>query len=893
MAMFIARLSALWRNLLRRARVERALDEDVRAYLDLLIQEKMDAGLPPAAARRAAALELEGVEQVKERVRDVRAGRWLERCWQDLVFGLRTQLKTPMITAVLVGTLALGIAATSASFSLVNGFFMRPLPVERPDRIVRLYNAYSNGQYFTISYPDFADMRDLRGVFADAVVEEPMAFNIGAAGGYERVWGERVSAGYFPLLGVKPALGRMFAPSEESAGEPVVVLSDGFWRRRFAGRSAVLNETLLLNGDRFRIAGVAPAGFSGMLLGLASDLWIPVATESRTAPVEAPHDRDLLHSRGARGFFGLARLNPNVSLEQARAALDSLGERLQREYPASNSGVRFAALSESDGRIFPMLRGSVLGASTVVVAVALLVLLIACANVAGLLLVRAAGRRTEIGVRLALGATRGRIVAQLLTEAAGLSLAAGGIGLLLAWQVTRLLTAIRVTIARGAPVTVDVGLDGRVLAFSFLVTVITGIVFGLTPALEASRSDLVAALKDGEIRRGLGQSRVRNVLLAAQVALSMVLIVGGGLFVRSLQHARHIDLGFDPVGVVTTSIDVKLHGYSIPESQRVWDRVIADVRRLPRTQSASLTTRAPLDLGIVEMTMGPEGYRPAEGRGWPAIGYAVIEPAFFRTMKIPVLDGREFSDRDRATSPDVVILNDVLAHQFWPGERATGRHVTTSDGGRFEVVGVVRRTKYFLLGEDPKPYAYFPLAQSGPRSLTIVARASGEAGTYLRDIGGVVHAIDPVVPLYDVTTMNERVMLQMAPTIGGATALTMVGLMALALTSLGLYGAVAQSVSRRTYEIGVRRALGAQDRDIAWLVVGHAIVVVALGICGGMVAGAGSARLLRRLLYGVDLADPIVFGVAPVVLIAVCVLASCVPTWRAIRLNAAIALRYE
>ncbi len=887
MATFMARIAALWRNLMRRDRVERALDEDVRGYLDLLTQEKMDAGLAPDAARRAAALELGGIDQVKERVRDVRAGAWLGWLWQDLVFAVRTQLKTPTATLVIVGTLALGIAATSASFSLVNGFFIRPLPIEQPDRIVRLYNAYANGQYFTISYPDFVDIREVRGVFAGAVVEEPMPFSIGAAGEYERIWGERVSAGYFPLLGVKPALGRLFAPSEEAAGDPVVVLSHGFWKRRFAGSLTALDETLLLNGRRFRIVGVAPAGFSGTMLGLASELWIPVTAERKAGVA------DMLNNRGARGFFGMARLNPNVSVAHAGAALDALAARLQREYPASNSGVRFAALSESDGRIFPMLRGSILGASTVVIAVALLVLLLACVNVAGLLLVRAAGRRAEIGVRLALGATRGRIVAQLLTEAAGLSLAAGGIGLLLAWQVTRFMTAVRVTIARGAPLTVDVGLDGRVLAFSFLVTVVTGIVFGLTPALEASRSDLVAALKGGETRRGLGQSRARHVLLAAQVALSMVLVAGGGLFVRSLQHARHIDLGFDPSGLVTTSIDLKFHGYSSDESQRVWDRVIADVRRLPRTQSASLTTRAPLDLGVAAMTIGPEGYQPAEGRGWPAIQYAVVEPAFFRTLRIPVLEGRGFSDRDRATSPDVVILNDVLAHQFWPGERATGRYVTTSDGGRFEVIGVVSRTKYVLIGEDPTPYAYFPLAQRTPSSLTIVARGGGDVGTYLRDIGSVVHAIDPVVPLYDVTTMSERVALSMAPTMGGATALTIVSLMALALTSLGLYGAVAQTVSRRTYEIGVRRALGAQDGDIAWLVVGDAMGLVLLGIACGLAAGLGSARLLRSLLYGVDLADPMVFGVAPVILMVICVIAAWLPTWRALRINAATALRYE
>ena len=796
--------------------------------------------------------------------------------WADLRFALRTHAKRPAATAVIVATLALGIAATSVSFSLVNGFLIRPPPIEQPDRIVRLYRRFSNGQYFTISDPDFVAMRELRDVFAGAAVEEPAAFNVGGSGGSERIWGERVSAGYFSVLGVKPAIGRLFVPSEESAGDQVVVLSYGFWKRRFAGSNALLDETLLLNGHRFRIAGVASKGFSGMTLGLVSDLWIP-----------NPPDRTF------GGSFGMARLNPTVTVQQARAALDRLAARLQRESPAGNSGVLFAALSESDGRIFPMLRSSVLGASTVVVTVALLVLALACANIAGLLLVRAAGRRTEIAVRLALGASRGRIILQLLTETVSLSIAGGGLGVLLAWQTTRFLTAMHVTIARGAPISIDVGVDGRVLAFSVIVTIVTGIVCGLTPALDASRTDLVTALKGGEHRRGLDQSRLRHVLLAAQVAVSMVLIAGGGLFVRSLQHARQIDLGFEPAGLVTTSIDLGLQGYSMADSQRVWDRLIADIRRLPRTQSASLTTRAPLDLGMVETTLAPEGYQPAEGRGWPAVEAASVAPAFFHTLRIPLLEGREFSDRDRATSPDVVILNDVLAHQFWPGGRATGRYVTTSHGGRSEVIGVVRRTKYLSIGEDPKPYAYFPIAQSGARSLTIVARGSGDARAYLREIGDAVHAVDPAAPLYDVTTMGERIALSMAPTLGGVAALTIVGLMALALTSVGLYGAVAQTVSRRTYEIGVRRALGAQDRDVAWLVVGQAMGLVLLGIVCGLTAGLGSARFLRSLLYGVDLADPVVFVAAPVVLTLICAVAAWLPARRAIRINAAAALRCE
>jgi len=808
----------------------------------------------------------------------------------DLAFGVRTLLKTPMVTAVLVVTLALGIAATSVTFSLVNGFFIRPLAIENPQRFVRIFNVSANGQYSTISYPDFLDMRELGDVFGGALAEEPAPFSMGVAGSHERVWGELVSDGYFPLLGVRPVEGRFFAPDEESAdaGEPVVVLSHALWRRRFGASRDALDATVLLNGRTFRVVGVAPESFHGTTLGLLSDLWVPAAHERAIRPDE------IRRSRGIRGFFGFARLQSGATVEQARAAVDTLARRLQREYPDSNSGVRLAVLSESEGRIFPTVRGSVLGAAGVVVALALAVLLIACINVAGVLLVRAAARRPEIGVRFALGATRGRILRQLLTEAALLSVAAGAIGVALAWPATRLMAAVRVTIARGAPISVDVGADGRVLAFSVAVTIVTALLFGLAPAFEASHADVIAALKDGGRRAGGRRSRRRHVLVAVQVALSMTLLASGGLFLRSLQNAQQIDLGFNPDRLVITSVDLSLRGYTPGEGNRFWARLLDEVRRLPRTEAATLSARLPLDIGISMQGIAPEGYQVPEGRGWPSAEFATVETQYLRTVETPLLEGREFTERDTVSAPLVIILNDVLAHQFWPNASAIGRHVVNSSGNRYEVVGVARRSKYFSIGEDPRPYVYFPLRQGAARAMTVVARASGgDPATYLREIADTIRRLDPIVPIYDVTTMAERVAMSRAPAKGGAAALGIVAIVALALTALGLYGVVGQTVAHRTYEIGVRRALGAQDRDVARLVVAHAMGLVILGIAGGLAAGLGGARLLQRLLYGVDPADPVVFGVAPLVLLLVSVLAAWVPTWRAMRINAASALQCE
>jgi predicted permease len=810
--------------------------------------------------------------------------------WKDLLFGARTLFKTPAVAAAIIVTLAFGIAATSVSFSLVNGFFLRPPAVERPDQLVRIYPRSASGFVgFTISYPDYADIRELRDVFAGALVEEPLPIIVGVAGAYERVWGELVSGGYFPVVGVTPAAGRFFAAEEDAVpgGDPVAVLGHDWWQRRFGGSRSVLGQTLIVNGHPIKVIGVAPRRFHGLILGFEPDVWLPVMSEQAIRP------GDVLHARGSRSFFAIGRLRPGVPIAEANAALDLLAGRLQRAYPESNRGTRFTVLSEADGRVPPMFRGSILGASGALIAVTGLVLLLACANVAGILLVRAAARRREIGVRLALGATRGRIIGQLLTENTSLSLVAGAIGLLLAWTAASVLSAIHLPIARGASLTIDFGLDARVIGFSVFITVLTGMLFGLTPALEASRLDVVTVLKDGDAPSGLRRSQLRHALVLAQVTLSMVLLIGGGLFLQSLRHATRIDLGFDPERVVMTAVDRGPQADQSMTASRFWLRLIDRVAALPRTESVSLTSRVPLDLGITQGPIAPEGYQPPADGTWPSIEVATVDVSYFKTLRIPLLEGRDFGERDTDTAPPVVIVNDVLARRFWPGTSAIGKRVVVRGSRPAEVVGVVRRSRYLSLGEPPKPYLYFPLRQTGARAMTIVARGTGNPTTYLHEVGDAVHAMDPTTPLYDVTTMSAHVAVALAPAAGGATVFGIVGVIGLVLTSLGLYGTISQTVSRRTYEIGVRRALGAENGHVVWLVVRATASLVLIGLTIGVVLGLMGSRLLRTLLYGVEIADPLVFGLAPLVLVIVCVVAAWVPTHRAIRINAATALRYE
>jgi predicted permease len=809
-----------------------------------------------------------------------------DRLRRDLAFGLRTHLRTPLVTAVVVCTLALGIASAGVSFSLMNALFIRPLPIQGPDRFVRVYHQREGSpQVLPISYRELRDLGDLREVFAGAVAEQPAPFTLGAAGAYDRVWGEIVSERYFALLGVEPAYGRFFSTSEEEIGEPVIVISHGLWQRRFGGNPEALNSHVRVDARLMRIIGVAPPAFRGTIVAFESDLWVPI----RSAPTRHSETAD----RADRGYFVIARLTEDSGAGRARAAVDALTHRLQQEYPATNRGIRLIAFPESEGRVPPPFRDGVLGFSTVAVAVALLVTAIACANVAGMMLARAAARRTEIGVRLALGASRRRIIAQLLTEAAMLSLAAGTIGVTVAFLLTQAVSRLQVPIARGASLSLDVTMDSRVLAVSFAVTVLTGVLFGLVPALEASRPNLVGILKAGGPGSGRHRSLAGRIFLAAQIALSMLLLITGGLFVRSLQHGRAIDLGFDPANVVTSAVDIRGSGYSPAETQGFWTTLIDEIRRLPMTESASLTARLPLELGIVTLSIGPEGFQPAGDRGWPSSEFAVVDPDFFDTLRIPLVDGRDFTDRDTGGAPPVIIVNDVVARQFWGEHRAVGRHVINPEGERFEVVGEVRRSKYLSVGEDPKPYVYFPLRQGMSHAMTIVARGTGDSAAHIRAIVAAVRRFDPTAPLFDVAPMSDRVTRSLAATSGGVAGLGIISLMALALTSLGLFGAVAQSVGRRTYEIGVRRALGAPDRNVIWVVVRDVVILVAAGLLLGIALALVAGRALRVLLYNVNPSDPLVFFTAPLVLLLVALVSAWLPTYRATRINAATALRYD
>jgi putative ABC transport system permease protein len=801
---------------------------------------------------------------------------------RDFTSGVRIHAKTPLATMAIVAVLSLGIAATSISFSIVNRLFIRPLPIEHADRFVRIYRqAGAAAPHFPLSHQQLEDVRDLRSVFDATAGEEPAPFIIGVNGSYERAFGEIVSDGYFSALGVRLGLGRFITAGEERSGERVVVLNDGFWKRTFGGDRSAIGRDVQVDGWSYRVIGVAAPGFGGTILGFSSDLWLPRSSLAASG-VQADES----------SYFTLARLAPGIPLGQAQSALGILSTRLQQERPQANRGVSLLAFSESQGRVLPTFRGSALAASALAIAVSLLVTLIACANVAGLLLVRADARRSEIGVRLALGASRGRIVLQLLTESAALAIASGVMGVVLAWQATRLLSDARLVIARGAVVGLDITLDWRVLAIGVAAAVASALLFGLAPALEASRPDLVAVLRQSDRSGSRTTSWSRRIVLGAQVIVSMVLLAVASLCARSLMNARETDLGFDPSAVVTTAIDIRGGIDPARDAASFWSTLLDDVRRLPQTEAASLTYRLPLELGMVTRSIGPEGFQPADGRAWPTIEYSPISSNYFRTLRIAMIEGRDFTEREARGHTPVVIVNDVMASRFWPQDRAVGRFVVTPDGERFEVVGVVRRSKYLSITEEPKPYMYVPLGDGGP-AMSIVARGSGDTASHLRAIEAMVRQLDPHAAFYDVGTLSSRVASALAPATTIASAVGVIGIMALALTSLGLFAAVAHAVGRRTYEIGVRRALGAPGHTIAALVTRETIVLVAGGLAIGMAVSLIASQALTALLYDVNPVDPAALGLASAVLLSVCLVAVWLPTRRALHVDAAAALRHD
>jgi len=818
--------------------------------------------------------------------------------FRDIRHALRGFVKTPGFTLTAVLSLAPGVGANSALFGMFNSLLWKPLPVEAPGDLVVFYSRRDAQSFYQpLSYPEYRDFREATGVFSDVVGYSPAEMSLRTEGREDaRAFGELVTGNYFDVLGVPMALGRAFGPEEdaEPGAHPVVVLSHRLWERRFAADPSVVGRSVTLNGESFTIVGVAPREFRGVYAPFfGPDLWMPLAMVSAAVPGET----NLLEDRGQRFMRIMGRLAPGVAVSEARAAVDTIAARLAEAYPQSNKGVAVLVVPELDTRPEVEISRAANAIAMTFLGITSLVLLVACANVANLLLARAAGRRREIAVRLALGAGRGQLVRQLLVESLLLGLGAGALGLGLGALAMRLMSAYR--IPTDLPLVMEFQTDGRVVVFTLVLSVVAAVAFGLVPALRASRPDLVPALKDGAPSAARGGRRVglTSVLVVAQVATSLVLLVAAGLFVKSVQGARTIDPGFSIGSRIVMSFNPRLQHYDQARTATFYQRLGERVRALPMVENATLAQYVPLDFGTNADDFLVEGRAAEPGRETTQAMYAVVDEHYFATLATRILRGRGPAAEDTAGSRRVAVVNETMARQFWPDQDPLGRRfrVAGPDEAWIEVVGVAADGKYRQLTETPRPFAYLPVSQAFRTSRTLVVhvREGADVASTVAAVRREVRAIDPAMPVFDVRTMDqfmERAYL--GPKLA-AYLIGPAGVLALVIAAIGLYGVMAYWVGQRTREVGIRVAIGARPSDVFRLVMGQGLTLAAIGLALGLAGAFVASRVVANLLFGVSPTDPLVFSAVPALLAAVAALASWMPARRALKVDPLVALRAE
>jgi predicted permease len=810
--------------------------------------------------------------------------------WQDIRFGFRILIKSPAFTAVAVLSLALGIGANTAVFSIINASLLKPLPVEEPKRLMSLFTTDSkNPGNLPTSHLNYLDYRDQNQVFSGVLAYTGAGLSLTKGDTTEPVFGLVVSGNYFDVLGVKAAQGRTFLPDEDKTPgtHPVVVLSYGLWQRSFGGDPNLVGKTISLNRHDYSVVGVAPEGFTGTDLGQGPDLYVPMMMHDQVQP-----GFDWYNQR--RGLFlaMIGRLKPDVSVEQAQASLKTFASQLAQTYSRDNEGRSLKVIPLLQARVDPDGSGQLMLASGVMMAVVALVLLIACANIANLLLARAAARRKEIAVRLAIGAKRARLVRQLLTESLVLALVGGGIGCLIAYWSKDLLRAFG---PFGGPNASAAPLNLRVLGFTLLLSLVSGVIFGLAPALQASKPDLVLTLK-GETgvpaRRAFGFN-LRKALVVIQVALSLVALISAGLFVRSLRNAQAINPGFITNNILLAGFNLGREGIAKPQGVNIERELVERVRALPGVEAAAIASSRPFGGGRARSVF-LEGQTPGPNARGVLVQVNNVGLRFFDTLGIPLVKGRDFTEQDNENAPRVVIINETMAKRFWPNEDAVGKRFKFF-GDEFyqEVIGVARNTKYNSLTENGIPFIYLPLLQNYSDTGTLHVRATGDVTQLTASVRGVAQSLAANLPLLNVQTLSDRINQSLNGQRSQTELLTVFGVLALLLSAIGIYGVMAYSVAQRTREIGIRMALGAQKANVLSLVVRQGLVLVGSGVVLGLGAAFLVTRLMVSLLFGVTAADPMTFVVTSLLLVGVAVLASYLPARKATRVDPLIALRYE
>jgi macrolide transport system ATP-binding/permease protein len=809
--------------------------------------------------------------------------------------GLRTMLKSPGFTAVALVTLALGIGANTALFSMVDSFLLRPLPVKDAGRLTVL--AFQQGGANSVqpqfSYPDWQDVRAQTGsVFSDVACFQIGLDGLSVNGHADRILTNFVSGNYFTLLGLRPALGRLVLPSEgkTEGGDPVLVLAYDYWQSRFGGDPGVVGREASFDGHPVTIVGVAPKGFHGTYSLLNIQGYLPLGMVSAEDPTS-----HYMTNRNTRGLFLLASLKRGVSVGQVQAALDVVSRRIAEQNPATEKGLLVRAFPEKLARPAPDPQYQLVKVSALFLFLAALVLLLACVNVANVLLVRATVRVREMAIRAALGGTRARLIRQLLTESILLALAGGAAGLLLGLWASGTLGAMK--LGTTLPIRLDFHFDWRVFAYAFAAALATGLVVGIVPAVRASRGNLSEILHDGGRSVAAGRHRLRDTLVVAQVAGSLMLLIVAGLFTRSLGRAQQADLGFDPNHLLNMSVDPNEIGYNNARGIQFSKQLLAQVKTLPGVESASLAFSVPMGYYNTASTLDIPGYAVPAGQPEPTVLYNMVSPGYFRTMGIPLESGRDFTDADDDNAQHVAIVNQTMANKFWAHEDPIGHRFRMTDDPKhdYEVVGVAKDSRIDGITSPIPPFFYVPFVQQYQSLTTLQVRTAGDPEGIVPELERQIGALAPGLPVFEVKTMNEA--LDTANgllffQVGAGMAATL-GILGLILAVVGVYGVVSYAASQRTHEIGIRLALGAPPVQVLRMVFTQGLAIVGIGVVVGIAAAFAIARLVGSFLVGVSPTDPLTYASVTIVLVAVALVASGVPARRAIRVDPVVALRHE
>jgi predicted permease len=813
---------------------------------------------------------------------------------QDVRFAFRLLVRNPAVAIVAILSLALGVGANTTVFTLVNAILLNPLPVRDISTLVLVGTSeVRNGAPVHLdgtSRLNTEDLREQNTVFSGVTLTGFTPLALSGGGEPEQVFAQIVSGNFFEVLGAPLAAGRTFLPEEDGqpGAHPVTVLSYGLWQRRFGGDPGIVGRDIVLNGQRFNVIGVSGDGFRGIAPVGGPDLWVPFAMHRE---VLTGIGAEMYRSRRGLGYQAFARIKDGVTLEQARANADAIGKSLAESFPTDNRGRTFSLRPLADGAIPPAFRQQLVLSGTLGMVVVGLVLLIACANVANLLMARASARRQEIAVRLSVGASRLRLMRQLLTESLLLAIAGGLGGILVAYWARALLWAYRPPFMQAN--FIDLSFDGRILAFTLSVAVTTGLLFGLVPALQASRPDLVTELKERTtLSSGSRWYNVRHLLVIFQIALSLVALVSAGLFLRSLTQAQRIDLGFDGDGLMVLGINAGTQGFDESRGRDLYRRALERLAGVPGVKSATLSTAVPLFGGGFSRTTFRDDQDITDPRGGRLTQWNQVGDHYFETMGIAILRGRAFTPDDRQGGAAVIIINDAMARQFFPGEEALGRrlHIFGQPPAR-EIVGISKTIKYNTVGEDETNHMYVPLDQNYSPQVVVQVRTDGNPDSVLGTVRRELQQLEPGMPLLNVNTYRTVLNTSLWAPRMGASLLGVFGLLALVLAAIGLYGVMSYSVSQRTREIGIRMALGASATDVRGMVVRQGILLAIGGVMTGIAVAFGLARLVTNLLYGVSGADPITFLVVPALLLLVALAATLLPAWKASRVDPVDALR--